>query len=163
MKLLLILSTFVICFQYSYVTCFRFSGSGLYDGINDEWTFAYKIASDVNIEYSSNAFASLENATEPIMVDHLSIDWTHLPKDIFLVPVLQFPIAIVFNIPMLTGTLNLTRELLVKMIINDTMTWNDPDLVAMNPSLEGIVLSVRMVRIFNNLINNRFLIPHHRL
>jgi ABC-type phosphate transport system substrate-binding protein len=84
-----------------------------------------------------------------MILTELELDWVELQQQqqrLFVVPLVSFPIAIAYNVPLLNDTLKVTRPLLKKMLINTTMTWNnDPELVALNPGLANILSPIRMV------------------
>lgn len=140
---------------FLFISCVSsFSGPLLYEALTNEWTFAYGIASDVLVNYTETTTDSLN---QTITTDR-NIDFANLDK--FLFPVIQYPMTIVYNLPLLNGTLKLTRGLVQRMLTNDTMRWNDPDLLMYNPSLSTVGTYVRLFIDSGSSPTNQMLIDY---
>lgn len=122
----------------------QLSGSSLYQDVIEQYAFAYEVASlGTKIAYAVRENATFDDGM--IVTSHLDVNRDLLDKGVVFIPLMHTPIAIIYNIPNLVGKLNLTRNLLLKMITNDSFAWNDPELLDLNPGLEFNPLQVRMV------------------
>jgi len=129
-------------------------GDNYYSKLMDQWKFAYNVISDISIEYlpftdttdlQKTISGETNTTSEPqtVLLNDLDVTWDELPNSAFVVPLVSYPIAIIYNIPLLTEPLKLTRQLLLR-ILNTSVTWNDPELVALNPGLSSIFTPIRM-------------------
>jgi MFS family permease/ABC-type phosphate transport system substrate-binding protein len=112
-------------------------GPALQTDVFEQWRFAYGVASDAWLDYAVGSdYRSLN-----IVPD---IEW-NATESANAVPFIAYPVAIVHNIPLLNGTAFVTTpELLRKLITNNTVTWNDPDILQYNPQLAVLGSPVRM-------------------
>jgi ABC-type phosphate transport system substrate-binding protein len=136
------------------------SGDVLYAGFINEWSFAYDVASDVKVEYNNNVQGSDSTVS---LISHLDIT-PEIASSMFLCPLVHYPIAIAYNIPLFNDSLaplTFTPQLLTKMITNTTMAWSDPDLLALNPGLSRVgSLPVRMIFSDPQSTTNQYLIDY---
>lgn len=136
------------------------TGSSLYSKLVEDWSYAYTIASDVSITYNTTTNYTLQSKSVELM-HGIDIDWTAAgDTDQYIAPITGFPIVIGYNIALINGTLLLTRELLLKMVTNTTMRWNDPDLLALNPSLSRVTATVRILFDKNPSTINKLIIDY---
>jgi phosphate transport system substrate-binding protein len=59
-------------------------------------------------------------------------------QEIFHIPMVAGAVAIVYNLPGVTGTLRLTPETLSDIYLGKIRRWNDPKLAGLNPQLSGV-------------------------
>lgn len=132
----------LLCFA-SFATAYL-SGNKFYQDLISEYAFAYDVASDVLVRYDAipndGTFQNISIAAD------VYIPWSNLSSGVFLIPITSYPIVLVTNIPALNGTaLRVDRGILQSMISNQTLVWNDPSIVQLNPLLTNLTLPVRMI------------------
>lgn len=82
------------------------------------------------------------------MLTGLDLNWSNLTSEFHLTPLVAYPIALIYNIPTLPinqPLLTLTPEILVQLITNDSIVWNDPSIVDLNPGLASNFLRPRFI------------------
>jgi ABC-type phosphate transport system substrate-binding protein len=65
--------------------------------------------------------------------------------DLFVTPMVSYPMVLIYNLPILNSTLILTPELLADIIRYGTIRWKNSSIVALNPGLETIGSPARMI------------------
>jgi hypothetical protein len=114
------------------------------EGLLTERAFAYAIVSDTEVSLSNS------NYTNVIIQPEYQVFANESGK--FLFPVDSYPMVLAYNIPQLNSSLVLTRELLQKIATDPEFTWDNAELVSLNPGLE--ILSFAATRIIVNRTPN---------
>lgn len=106
-------------------------------------TLAYASASKVDFNRLTISNFTIDgNVT---LASDYEIRESNLTETTFVAPLLSHPIAIVYNLASVSVPLNLTEDLIVRMITGNITKWNDVDLVAYNPALSTINFNARFV------------------
>jgi ABC-type phosphate transport system substrate-binding protein len=150
-----ILFLFLTLFTFS-LGKLEISGKDLFYNLIDQWTFAYSDVSELEILYKKTANVTIQPGTMNIVSEYDLANDTS-----FACPVAAFPISVIYNLNNVIYTMDLlvTEHLLIRMITEPSMKWNDPELVQYNPLLAANTVSVRMV--FNsdpNPVNDKILL-----
>jgi hypothetical protein len=140
------------------ITQASLTGTSLYKSLIREWSYAYDVASGVSIEYNLTTVEGEYPGTN--LITDLNIPTVNLTENTYIVPIVGYPIALVYNIPFLNQTLVMTRDLLAYIITNNSIAWNDPLILELNPGLENTGTAVRMI--FNSIADttNQFIIDY---
>lgn len=119
------------------------NGEDLYEQAANDWIFAYRDY-EKDIEFFSLTNSSVIPGEINLMSDF------NLPNDSFVTPVIGFNIDIPFylNTGIYSGLL-LTRHMLIRMVQEQSMRWNDPEIVSINPELSSNTVLVRMYFDYN--------------
>lgn len=119
------------------------TGPSQYKRLITEWSFAYDVASNIFIGYNSTNNV-LNSSLSLDLITDIYTDFSEIPSNKFVFPMVNFQVAIIYNIPLLNSTLKLNKHLVQKMLVNSTW-WNDEELVALNPGLSIVGGNARFI------------------
>lgn len=114
------------------------SSEPIYQELVNRWAFAYRIASDIEIT-STPVNLTLDTLK---IVTSFNLNETTTS---FISPVIAFPIAIAYNFPVANATLRLTNNMVRRILTENPLPWNDPELVELNPFLQNIGMPTRVI------------------
>ncbi len=128
------------------------AGSSFAAPIFAKWADAYKAKSNVGLNYQPiGSSAGIKQINEKT-VDFGASDKPLSPQELEAKGLTQFPAIMGGVVPVLNlkgvtpGQIKLTGELLANIYLGKIKTWNDPALVAINPSLKDIDDNITVVR-----------------
>ena len=118
------------------------AGSSFVAPVMSKWADAYNKATGNKINYQSIGSSGGMKQIEAKTVDFGASDAPFKPEDLDAKGLVQFPVIVggivpVFNLPGIeAGKLRLTGFVLGDIFLGKITKWNDPALVALNPSLK---------------------------
>jgi ABC-type phosphate transport system substrate-binding protein len=153
---------FLTCITFLLVICQgQIQGDLLHTKLFEDVAFAYKIVSGIEINYadivddnSTHSFTVLNGGSINITEKIEEHTW-------FIAPIAGYSIAIGYNLPILgNATLNVTKNI-IKRIINDTtILWRDPEIAALNPALAAYSPLIRIIMDSTSNDINKYLIDY---
>ncbi|AXI01755.1 phosphate ABC transporter substrate-binding protein PstS [Aquirhabdus parva] len=128
------------------------AGSSFAAPVFAKWADAYKAKSGVGLNYQSiGSGAGIKQISEKT-VDFGASDKPLSPQDLEAKGLTQFPAIMGGVVPVLNikgiaaGQIKLTGDVLANIYLGKIKQWNDPALVALNPSLKDIDENITVVR-----------------
>ncbi|WP_410210879.1 phosphate ABC transporter substrate-binding protein PstS [Aquirhabdus sp.] len=128
------------------------AGSSFAAPVFTKWADAYKAKSSVGLNYQSiGSGAGIKQISEKT-VDFGASDKPLSPQDLEAKGLTQFPAIMGGVVPVLNikgiaaGQIKLTGDVLANIYLGKIKQWNDPALVALNPSLKDIDENITVVR-----------------
>ena len=128
------------------------AGSSFAAPVFTKWADAYKAKSGVGLNYQSiGSGAGIKQISEKT-VDFGASDKPLSPQDLEAKGLTQFPAIMGGVVPVLNikgiaaGQIKLTGDVLANIYLGKIKQWNDPALVALNPSLKDIDENITVVR-----------------
>jgi len=128
------------------------AGSSFAFPIFAKWADAYKAKSGVGLNYQAiGSGAGIKQITEKT-VDFGASDKPLSPEDLAAKGLTQFPAVMGGIVPVINikgvaaGQIKLTGDLLANIYLGKIKQWNDPAIVALNPSLKDIDENITVVR-----------------
>ena len=118
------------------------AGSSFVAPVMSKWADAYNKATGNKINYQSIGSSGGMKQIEAKTVDFGASDAPFKPEDLDAKGLVQFPVIVggivpVFNLPGIeAGKLRLNGQVLGDIFLGKISKWNDPALVALNPSLK---------------------------
>lgn len=118
------------------------AGSSFVAPVMSKWADAYNKATGNKINYQSIGSSGGMKQIEAKTVDFGASDAPFKPEDLDAKGLVQFPVIVggivpVFNLPGIeAGKLRLNGQVLGDIFLGKITKWNDPALVALNPSLK---------------------------
>lgn len=150
-KLLLLVSLLFPSFSFSQQIVG--AGSTAAQPLYTKWSVHYPTSNGYKLTYQAVGSAAGVKQIEDHAVDFGTSDFAPSAAELRKNKLICFPIAItgvvpVFNLPGIkAGDLQLTGELLAGIYSHKIRTWNDPALVALNPSLAQVKFAITTIAI----------------
>lgn len=108
----------------------------------------YSRASHVNVNYqsigSSAGLAQLSSNTMDFAVTDIPPD-NSVPGTILYIPIARCPVAVIYNIPGIKGTLKLSNTVLADIFLKKITKWNDAQIAALNPGIKLPSMPIQIV------------------
>jgi phosphate transport system substrate-binding protein len=127
-------------------------GATFIDPIMQKWSAEYKQAKDIEIDYKKSGSG---NGIQQMSGKVLDFGCTDAPMNkeetatadseggpVLHVPMIMGAVALVYNLPEVKTPIQLTGPILAKIYLGDIKTWNDPELVALNPELKDVKTAI---------------------
>jgi phosphate transport system substrate-binding protein len=120
------------------------------------WTYAYYNVTGVQVSYngvgSGAGIAAITAGTvdfagsDAIMTDEQQAAAENVSGKILHIPMTSGAIAVIFNVPGFNSTdIKLTGDVLAGIYAKNITSWDDPEIVALNPALSGVSESITVV------------------
>jgi phosphate transport system substrate-binding protein len=108
----------------------------------------YSVASHVNVNYQSigslAGLAQLSGNTLDFAVTDIPLG--NSPQgSVLYIPITRCPVAIVYNIPGIKGTLKLSSAVLANIFLKRISKWNDAQIAALNPGVKLPAMPIQIV------------------